>query len=260
MKNDTQINYLRKLLEEFKVIWMKGDTNEIDNFIENYSKSLKDFNYFVECLEKLPELFKTTVILLSDTHDGLFCNITESAVINGNSKLLKLCLEANKSLNHINVNYDYDGDDVKPILHRAVIFSNVDCVNLLLEEGANPYLKDYKGKIPINYSKDGGITELLLSWMQKGKTSNKRDREDFEGSDKKEENTSSKKVKSEECCVELDSKQRDEQIEKRRLADSAKKHSQDITKFFKSQDKPPLGKHSEKISKESKDKGKEQAL
>ncbi|WP_039456429.1 ankyrin repeat domain-containing protein [Candidatus Jidaibacter acanthamoebae] len=260
MKNNTRKNYLRKLVEEFKVVWMKGDINEIDNFIENYSKSLKDFNYFVECLEKLPELFKKTVILLSDTHDGLFCYITENTVINGNYKLLKLCLEANKSLNHINVNYDYNGDDVKPILHRAVISGSIDCVKLLLEEGANPYLKDYKGRIPINYSKDEGITELLLSWMKKEQTSNKRDREDFEGSDKKEENTSSKRVKSEECCEELDSKQRDEQIEKRRLAAAAETHSQDITKFFKPQDKSPVGKHSERISKESEGKGKEKAL
>ncbi|AIF80619.1 ankyrin [endosymbiont of Acanthamoeba sp. UWC8] len=255
MKNDTQNNDLNKLSKELNVILETGTASDIENFVKNHFNHFRGIKipYFRKDLDLLPDNIIIKLLHIED----ILCYVVHT---HGNYRILKLCLEANKSVNYIDINYEYGANEGYPLLHNEVIYGSFDCVKLLLEEGANPYLKNYKGRIPINYSKDEGITELLLSWMQKEQTSNKRDREDFEGFDKKEESTPSKRAKNEECCEELDSKQRDEQIEKRRLADSAKKHSQDITKFFKSQDKPPVGKHSERISKESECKGKEKAL
>ena len=264
MKNNTQNNDSNKLLRELEDILNTGTANEIENFVDNHFNFPENFKKMI--VSWVPSFYEKLHLLLDNTIIKLLHNIyifpcvIFNALDDGNYRLLRLCLEVNRSINLIDINCADNENEVIPLLHSAVISGSVDCVKLLLEEGANPFLKNYKGRIPINYSKDEGITDLLLSWMLKEQTSNKRDREDFECSDKKEESTPSKRAKNEECCEELDSKQRDEQIEKRRLAAAAETQSQDIRNFFKTQDKPPVGKHSERICKESEGKGKEKAL
>ena len=47
-------------------------------------------------------------------------------------------------------------------LHLAVQINNVKIVKLLLEKNdINIYIKDFRGKMPIDYSKNDEITQLL---------------------------------------------------------------------------------------------------
>lgn len=51
-----------------------------------------------------------------------------------------------------NVNIDYKDKNGKTALFYAVLEHNIDLCNLLIEKGANPYIKDDRNLMPIHYA------------------------------------------------------------------------------------------------------------
>jgi ankyrin repeat protein len=53
------------------------------------------------------------------------------------------------------------GDEGNTALHGAVAFQQVEAVRWLLTNDANPYAKDYEGRLPVDLAREQGNTEIL---------------------------------------------------------------------------------------------------
>jgi len=57
-------------------------------------------------------------------------------------------------------------------LHEAAHEGNVEVVKILLERGADPWIADNGGHIPLDYTEDSAIRSLLESALRNNKLRN----------------------------------------------------------------------------------------
>jgi len=89
------------------------------------------------------------------TDDGQYSSL-HLAVLNSNFEIARALLEAKCNVNHINV------DKFTP-LHTACNQGEVKFIQLLLDYGADPTLKDARGKTPIDLARRAGINLNIRS-------------------------------------------------------------------------------------------------
>jgi len=89
------------------------------------------------------------------TDDGQYSSL-HLAVLNSNFEIAHALLEAKCNVNHINV------DNFTP-LHTACSLGNIKLIQLLLSFGADPTLKDARGKTPLDLAKRAGINLNIRS-------------------------------------------------------------------------------------------------
>jgi len=84
------------------------------------------------------------------TDDGQYSSL-HLAVLNSNFQIAQALLEAKCDVNHVNL-------DKFTALHSACTQANVKLIHLLLSFGADPTLKDARGKTPADFARRTGIS------------------------------------------------------------------------------------------------------
>lgn len=104
---------------------------------------------------------KTSLELITKLiNNGAIVEIADikEAILNINDlSIIELLIDKIDNINLVYGHYN--------LLHAAVISDKVDVVGLLLEKGADPYIKDAFDKYPINLTDNVEIKELLQSYM-----------------------------------------------------------------------------------------------
>ncbi len=84
--------------------------------------------------------------------------LLHAAVESGNLYVVKALVEYCGDIGDVNVQDDYNG--YTP-LHLSVAYKHKEIVEYLMEQGADPTLRDFQGRTPCDMASDGGYVKLL---------------------------------------------------------------------------------------------------